>query len=92
MNAIKEQQTDLILLDFFKAFDKVSHEKLLLKLHHCGVCGQVLHWIKTFLSNRSQQKCQNAEFQEPGIVKCYVFCFKRRQRKRGNIIKQSNEK
>ena len=27
------KQTDLILLDFSKAFDKVAHEKLLLKLH-----------------------------------------------------------
>ena len=53
-NAIKGQQTDLILLDFSKAFDKVSHEKLLLKLHHCGVRGQVLRWVKAFLSNRSQ--------------------------------------
>ena len=53
-NAIKGQQTDLILLYFSKAFDKVSHEKLLFKLHHCGVRGQVLHWIKAFLSNRSQ--------------------------------------
>ena len=53
-NAIKGQQTDLILLDLSKAFDKVSHERLLLKLHHCGVRGQVLHWIKAFLSNRSQ--------------------------------------
>ena len=53
-NAIKGQQTDFILLDFSKAFDKVSHEKLLLKLHHCGVRGQVLHWIKAFLSIRSQ--------------------------------------
>ena len=44
----------LILLDFSKAFDKVSHEKLLFKLHHCGVRGQVLNWIKAFLSNRSQ--------------------------------------
>ena len=53
-NAIKGQQTDLILLDFSKAFDKVGHERLLLKLHHCGVRGQALHWIKAFLSNRSQ--------------------------------------
>ena len=53
-NAIKGQQTDLILLDFSKAFYKVSQEKLILKLHHCGVRGQVLHWIKAFLSNRSQ--------------------------------------
>ena len=53
-NAIKGQQPDLSLSYFSKAFDKVSHEKLLLKLHHCGSCGQVLHWIKAFLSNRSQ--------------------------------------
>ena len=52
-NTIKGKQTDLILLDFSKAFDKVSHEKLLFKLHHCGVRGQVLHWIKAFLSNKS---------------------------------------
>ena len=53
-NAIKGQQNDLILLDFSKAFDIVSHEKLLFKLHHCGVRGQILHWIKAFLSDRSQ--------------------------------------
>ena len=51
-NAIKWQETDLILLDFSEAFDKVSHKKLLLTLHHCGVRGQVLRWIKAFLSNR----------------------------------------
>ena len=28
------KQTDLILLDLSKAFDKVAHEKNLLKLHH----------------------------------------------------------
>ena len=29
----KKKQTDFILLDFSKAFDKVIHEKLALKLH-----------------------------------------------------------
>ena len=53
-NAIAGQQTDLILLDFSKAFDKVSHEKLLLKLHRYDIRGHVLHWIKAFLANRSQ--------------------------------------
>ena len=42
------KQTDLILLDFSKAFDKVAHEKLLLKLHHCGIRGDTLKWIKDF--------------------------------------------
>ena len=39
------KQTDLILLDLNKAFDKVAHEKLL-KLHHYGIREDTLKWIK----------------------------------------------
>ena len=53
-NMQKGKQTDLILLDFSKAFDKVSHEKLIYKLHNYGVKGKTLTWIKSFLDNRSQ--------------------------------------
>ena len=42
------KQTDLILLDFRKAFDKVAHEKLILKLHQYGIRGDTLNWIKDF--------------------------------------------
>ena len=48
------KQTDLILLDFSKAFDKVAHEKLIQKLHHYGIRGNTLKWIKDFLDNRKQ--------------------------------------
>ena len=48
------KQTDLILLDFSKAFDKVAHEKLILKLHQYGIRGDTLNWIKDFLDNRKQ--------------------------------------
>ena len=48
------KQTDLILLDFSKAFEKVAHEKLLLKLHQYGIRGDPLNWIKDFLDNRKQ--------------------------------------
>ena len=34
------KQTDLIRLDFSKAFDKVAHEKLISKLHFYGIRGQ----------------------------------------------------
>ena len=45
-------QIDAILLDFSKAFDKVSHQRLLglCKLNHYGVRGQVLNWITSFLA------------------------------------------
>ena len=49
-----KQTDDLILLDFSKAFDKVAHGKLLLKLHHYGIRGDTLKWIKDFLDNRKQ--------------------------------------
>ena len=37
-----------------KAFNKVSHSKLLHKLSYYGIQGQTLSWIKGFLCNRSQ--------------------------------------
>ena len=48
------KQTDLILLDLSKAFDKVAHEKFLLKLHQYSIRGDTLNWIKDFLDNRKQ--------------------------------------
>ena len=53
-NSIAGNQTDLVLLDFSKAFDKVSHQKLLLKLHRYGIRGPALKWIQAFLSDRTQ--------------------------------------
>jgi hypothetical protein len=41
-------QIDAVLLDFSKAFDKVPHERLLTKLDHYGVRGNLLHWIRSF--------------------------------------------
>ena len=47
------KQTDLILLDLSKAFDKVAHEKLL-KLHQYCISGDTLNMIKDFLDNQKQ--------------------------------------
>ena len=48
------KQTDLILLDFSKEFDKVAHEKLISKLHFYGIRGKTLSWVKDFLDSRFQ--------------------------------------
>ena len=50
------KQTDLILLDFSKAFDKVAHEKLISKLHFYGIRGKTLSWVKDFLDSRSRSQ------------------------------------
>ena len=39
-------QVDAILLDFSKAFDKVSHARLAMKLEHYGITDHNLGWIK----------------------------------------------
>ena len=47
-------QTDVIVMDFSKAFDKVSHTKLIDKLHHYGIQGKTNSWVKAFLTVKSQ--------------------------------------
>jgi len=49
------KQINAILLDFSTAFDKVPYERLGVKLCHYGIRGNILAWIKSFLSNRTQQ-------------------------------------
>ncbi len=48
------KQTDVLIMDFSKAFDKVEHLCLLLKLEHYSIQERTLNWIKSFLSNRKQ--------------------------------------
>ena len=43
---------DVIYTDFSKAFDSVPHKRLLVKLESIGIEGQVLDWIKSFLTGR----------------------------------------
>ena len=53
-NTSAGKQTDLMLQDFSKAFDKVNHSKLLWKLHRYGIRGNALFWIHAFPGDRSQ--------------------------------------
>jgi homoserine acetyltransferase len=48
------RQTDGMIMDFSKAFDKVSHCLLTHKLDHYGARGKNNIWIRNVLSNRKQ--------------------------------------
>ena len=57
LNSIHEHckiQTDVIYLDFAKEFDRVPHNKLLLKLWKIGVTGNLWWWFRSYLNNRQQ--------------------------------------
>ena len=46
---------DVIFLDFAKAFDKVPRERLLEKIQAHGVRGNILAWIREWLTGRQQR-------------------------------------
>jgi len=48
-------QTDLCILDFSKAFDKVGHNRLIEKLKRYRIDCEVNAWIKGFPSDRTQR-------------------------------------
>lgn len=50
----KNLQVDVMYSDFSKAFDKINHNLLLDKLSKAGVHGDLLRWIKSYISNRLQ--------------------------------------
>ena len=63
---------DLIYTDFTKAFDSISHKRLLVKLESVGMKGEVLQWIITFLSNRKHRvsvegKLSNWDYAKSGV-------------------------
>ena len=51
-NAIlsSDSQVHVIYLDFQKAFDSVAHNELLLKLWNFGICDNLWHWMRAYLS------------------------------------------
>jgi hypothetical protein len=44
---------DVLYLDFSKAFDRVPKRRLISKLQHLGISGNLLAWINAFLSERT---------------------------------------
>ncbi|CAB3982691.1 Hypothetical predicted protein [Paramuricea clavata] len=49
------EQIDLVYLDMSKAFDMVSHNRLIQKLYKAGFSGNLLKWFRSYLSERRQR-------------------------------------
>ena len=64
-NLNQKTQTDAILLDLSKAFDKVLHRYLLHKLQHYGIRHEILEWTSSFLSSRTQYVTCNGSQPSP---------------------------
>ena len=62
-------QTDVLILDFQKAFDTIPHQRLIRKLDFYGIRGTILTWITKWLSARTQQVVVDGEASEPVHVR-----------------------
>lgn len=50
----KHMCTDVVYIDFSRAFDSIVFSKLLAKIAALGINGKLLQWISAFLHNRQQ--------------------------------------
>ena len=68
-----KKSTDIIYIDFSKAFDSVSHPKLLHKLKSYGINGKIYSFISAWLSGRVQSVKLDGYISSPKLVKSGVF-------------------
>ena len=60
--------TDVILFDFSKAFDVVSHDLMIVKLGLIGIKGCLLQWIASFLKDRKMRVSIKGHVSQPRDV------------------------
>ena len=53
---------DLVYLDFQKAFEKVPHERLMVKVNGHGIQCDAARWIRNWLTGRRQRVCINQSY------------------------------
>ena len=63
------KQVEIIYTDFAKAFDKVPHQRLLIKLKSYGLDNNLTSWIEDFLCSRTQRVRINNSYSSPSPVK-----------------------
>ena len=59
------KQTDLMIMDFAKAFDKVPHRRLLHKLEFYGIRRSTHKWVNSWLSGRTQHVVIDGKASDP---------------------------
>jgi hypothetical protein len=62
-----------ISIDWEKAFDRVPHSRLLLKLHNIGIRGPLLNWFHCYLLGRTQRVHFNSVFSKSHNVSSGVI-------------------
>ena len=62
-------QTDTLVMDFEKIFDKVNHSLLPHKMNSFGINKKSKLWIQNFLYDNTQQVVVNRQISEPTHVK-----------------------
>ena len=55
-------------MDFHKAFDKVPHQRLILKLISHGIGISIINWVEQWLSNRRQTVVVDGEVSKWKLV------------------------
>ena len=71
-NAVNKNETDCIYVDYEKAFDKIDHKILILKLEQIQVSKKFITWTKNFLQDRTQIVYINGSYSYPVKVESGV--------------------
>jgi hypothetical protein len=73
------RHTVAVWVDMEKAFDKVWHDGMRLKMLKAGVCGKMFHWISHLLANRTARvqlrghTSRKAQIQQGGVLSPTLF-------------------
>ena len=59
----------MIYLNFSKAFDNVSHNKILHVLHHFKINPSIINWMKEYLTGRTQRTIIDGEYSNKCAIK-----------------------
>ena len=62
----------MVFCDVSKAFDRVWHKGLTLKLQMYGIKGNMLRWLSRYISDRSQRVFVNGVMSKPEFLKAGV--------------------